>query len=271
MLASRRNSGCARWSCRGSRACFGRGPALRARGAPRRAVLPGGRARRMTRTAPAARRGDARGCGRDTAQRRHPLPGPELERQGRLPGRDRRRCADDLAGRFEAEHQRLDGARLETGSPVDIRALRRVTLGPERPSFSRGGTFARLRGSRDAPRGLRRGPGAARRCAPVPTSHEPTQARCWWTSSTRPSSCRRAGLPASMTRPARSSSTMSRTAGARRHDEAIAMRLLGNALATLADEMATAVFRTAHSAVVRDAMDFSAALCGPPERMSRRR
>ena len=31
---------------------------------------------------------------------------------------------------------------------------------------------------------------------------------------------------------------------------------------TVADEMATTIFRTAHSTVVRDAMDFSAALCG---------
>jgi len=46
-------------------------------------------------------------------------------------------------------------------------------------------------------------------------------------------------------------------------DGAIAARILGNALSTLADEMATTVFRTAHSAVVRDAMDFSAALCAP--------
>ena len=41
------------------------------------------------------------------------------------------------------------------------------------------------------------------------------------------------------------------------------MRLVGNALETAADEMATAIFRTAHSAVVRDAMDYSTALCGP--------
>jgi N-methylhydantoinase B len=47
------------------------------------------------------------------------------------------------------------------------------------------------------------------------------------------------------------------------HDDAIAVRIVANALATLADEMATTVFRTAHSAVVRDAMDFSAALCAP--------
>src|SRR5262249_50397492 len=45
------------------------------------------------------------------------------------------------------------------------------------------------------------------------------------------------------------------------HADAIAMRLVGNALETAADEMATAIFRTAHSAVVRDAMDYSAALC----------
>ena len=39
--------------------------------------------------------------------------------------------------------------------------------------------------------------------------------------------------------------------------------IVGNALASIADEMATTVFRTAHSTVVRDVMDFSAALCGP--------
>src|SRR5262249_36091211 len=47
------------------------------------------------------------------------------------------------------------------------------------------------------------------------------------------------------------------------HAAPIARRLVANALETAADEMATTVFRTAHSAVVRDAMDFSAALCGP--------
>jgi N-methylhydantoinase B len=45
------------------------------------------------------------------------------------------------------------------------------------------------------------------------------------------------------------------------HAAPIAVRLVANALETAADEMATTVFRTAHSAVVRDAMDFSAALC----------
>jgi N-methylhydantoinase B len=41
------------------------------------------------------------------------------------------------------------------------------------------------------------------------------------------------------------------------------MQIVGNALASIADEMATTIFRTAHSTVVRDGMDFSAALCDP--------
>jgi N-methylhydantoinase B len=41
----------------------------------------------------------------------------------------------------------------------------------------------------------------------------------------------------------------------------ITQELVGNALASIADEMATTIFRTAHSTVVRDGMDFSAALC----------
>jgi len=43
----------------------------------------------------------------------------------------------------------------------------------------------------------------------------------------------------------------------------ITQEIVGNALASIADEMATTIFRTAHSTVVRDGMDFSAALCDP--------
>ena len=43
----------------------------------------------------------------------------------------------------------------------------------------------------------------------------------------------------------------------------VTQEIVGNALASIADEMATTIFRTAHSTVVRDGMDFSAALCGP--------
>jgi N-methylhydantoinase B len=48
-----------------------------------------------------------------------------------------------------------------------------------------------------------------------------------------------------------------------RVDDPITQEIVGNALASIADEMATTIFRTAHSTVVRDGMDFSAALCGP--------
>jgi N-methylhydantoinase B/oxoprolinase/acetone carboxylase alpha subunit len=41
----------------------------------------------------------------------------------------------------------------------------------------------------------------------------------------------------------------------------ITQEIVGNALASIADEMATTIFRTAHSTVVRDGMDFSAAVC----------
>jgi N-methylhydantoinase B/oxoprolinase/acetone carboxylase alpha subunit len=41
----------------------------------------------------------------------------------------------------------------------------------------------------------------------------------------------------------------------------VTQQIVANALASIADEMATTIFRTAHSTVVRDGMDFSAAIC----------
>jgi N-methylhydantoinase B/oxoprolinase/acetone carboxylase alpha subunit len=40
----------------------------------------------------------------------------------------------------------------------------------------------------------------------------------------------------------------------------VTLQIVANALASIADEMATTIFRTAHSTVVRDGMDFSAAI-----------
>jgi N-methylhydantoinase B len=45
------------------------------------------------------------------------------------------------------------------------------------------------------------------------------------------------------------------------HADPVTQEIVANALASIADEMATTIFRTAHSTVVRDGMDFSAALC----------
>jgi N-methylhydantoinase B len=55
---------------------------------------------------------------------------------------------------------------------------------------------------------------------------------------------------------------MNASAATRTHDP-VTQEIVGNALASIADEMATTIFRTAHSTVVRDGMDFSAALCDP--------
>jgi N-methylhydantoinase B len=41
----------------------------------------------------------------------------------------------------------------------------------------------------------------------------------------------------------------------------VTLQIVGNALASIADEMATTICRTAHSTVVRDGMDFSAVVC----------
>src|SRR5688572_1045859 len=41
----------------------------------------------------------------------------------------------------------------------------------------------------------------------------------------------------------------------------VTLQIAGNALASMADEMATTICRTAHSTVVRDGMDFSAVVC----------
>ena len=48
-----------------------------------------------------------------------------------------------------------------------------------------------------------------------------------------------------------------------RTSDPVTQQIVGNALASIADEMATTIFRTAHSTVVRDGMDFSAAICDP--------
>src|ERR1700742_3044847 len=43
----------------------------------------------------------------------------------------------------------------------------------------------------------------------------------------------------------------------------IEIEILKNALTSIADEMAVTVMRTAHSTIIKDAADFSVALCAP--------
>jgi 5-oxoprolinase (ATP-hydrolysing)/N-methylhydantoinase A len=168
---------------------------------------------------------------------------------------------EDLVRRFEVEHERLYGTRLDAGSPIEIRALRRISLGSERPRVSFGGSTSRRAGTRLADFG--EGPVTARVCGrddlcepiagPLLVDEYDTTVVVppGWVARLDEAS---GALVLDQVRAAPTTA---------RHDGEIAVRLVGNALATLADEMATAVFRTAHSAVVRDAMDFSAALCTP--------
>jgi 5-oxoprolinase (ATP-hydrolysing)/N-methylhydantoinase A len=167
-----------------------------------------------------------------------------------------------LVERFEVEHERLYGTRLEPGSPIDIRALRLAALGPQRSPFAlptgepraggaRRADFGPEHGELDAPVVSRASVAAEPRPGPLLVDEYDTTVVVppGWTVCLDPAT-HALVLELVATAP---------TGGA--HADTIAMRLVGNALETAADEMATTIFRTAHSAVVRDAMDYSAALC----------
>jgi N-methylhydantoinase A/oxoprolinase/acetone carboxylase beta subunit/N-methylhydantoinase B/oxoprolinase/acetone carboxylase alpha subunit len=168
-----------------------------------------------------------------------------------------------LVERFEAEHERLYGTRLEPGSPVDVRALRLVALGPEPEAFAlaheghepvAGTREAYVDGElRDVPVRSRASLAGGPHDGPLLVDEYDTTVvvpRGWTVELDGATGALvlRNRVP---------------VADTTHHAAPIAVRLVANALETAADEMATTVFRTAHSAVVRDAMDFSAALCGP--------
>ena len=208
------------------------------------------------------------------ARRRRPLPGPELEHHGRLAGRDRRSGrSSTLVERFEAEHERLYGTRLEPGSPVEIRALRRVTLGPRATARPRSAPTARAarrgRGSRTSAPRPGRGTGRARRARSARAA--PT-ARCsideYDTTVVVPPGwvvCLDARLGALVLDHVRR-----RPQARRRHDgDDRGASRRERARDRSPTRWRRPIFRTAHSAVVRDAMDYSAALCGPTGRDGR--
>jgi N-methylhydantoinase A/oxoprolinase/acetone carboxylase beta subunit/N-methylhydantoinase B/oxoprolinase/acetone carboxylase alpha subunit len=177
-----------------------------------------------------------------------------------------------LRERFEAEHERLYGNRLEPGSPIEIRALRLAAIGRPR---GRVASTPRVDDGRLAQRDSRRVAdfGAAHGSVEVSVrSRESIGADAvdgpllideYDTTVVVPPgwSVRKHGSGALVLDQVTVAGT--RSGGAATQSDAIARQIVANALGTVADEMATTIFRTAHSAVVRDAMDFSAALCGP--------
>ena len=169
--------------------------ALRPRRVPRRALLPGERARARLRRARAARRGDARCAdrvdrrrrlGRVAAPRRRSLPRPELEPDDRLPRRARPRGPEPARGAVR------DGAR------ASLRDTPRGGLADRHP-----------RRAHDRARPAARGVLAAGRLRPLAVPDGPDAGSRASARSTERSRHRSAPAPrsASSRFPARSSST----------------------------------------------------------------
>jgi 5-oxoprolinase (ATP-hydrolysing)/N-methylhydantoinase A len=178
----------------------------------------------------------------------------------------------ELRERFEAEHERLYGTRLESGSPIEIRAVRLSAIGPRRTALisnvSNESQRARQNDSRVADFGPDHGAievsvlsrmeiGNQGVAGPLLIDEYDTTVVVppGWAVRRHEGGALVLDHSEFMTSSARVASTLD--------SDVITQQIVANALATVADEMATTIFRTAHSAVVRDAMDFSAALCGP--------
>jgi len=171
----------------------------------------------------------------------------------------------ELVDRFEQAHERLYGTLLDPGSPVDVRALRLVAVGAETDPFSLEHEWAIP--NEGTTRAADFGPADG-------TLETPVRARGSITAEPVPGPLlideydTTVVVPPGWTVALDAATgalvlTAVAVAGASAHQAPIAVRLVANALETAADEMATTIFPTAHSAVVRDAMDYSAALCGP--------
>jgi 5-oxoprolinase (ATP-hydrolysing)/N-methylhydantoinase A len=166
-----------------------------------------------------------------------------------------------LVDRFEHAHERLYGTRLDPGSPVDVRALRLVALGPEQHAFSLADDWQAPVGARmaDFGHGMVEVPVCGRSSITAEPVDGPLLIDEYDTTVVVPPGWTVALDPATGAL-VLTAVAVEETTG---HEAPIAVRLVANALETAADEMATTIFRTAHSAVVRDAMDYSAALCAP--------
>ena len=174
----------------------------------------------------------------------------------------------ELVARFEEEHQRVYGVGDDEDSPVEIRALRYAVVGSYRDSAE-----LRLHGktpgseaptSRLADFGEAHGtiatPVLARDDIPADGMPGPVLIDEYDTTIVVPPGWSVRLDAGHVVRLTGDPAAGRRDVG---HVDTIVQGIVGNALASIADEMATTIFRTAHSTVVRDVMDFSAALCDP--------
>ena len=228
----------------------------------------GGDARRASarRSAPAR---STSGCARPTSATR----GQSWDIEVDVPGERHRRGVGRRARRARSRPSTSGSTASahEEGSPVEIRALRLAVLGPaargrdDQRAAAQPATSGRGTRSRDFGDGAGRDArcSRARRCRPTGRSPGPLLIDEYDTTVVVPPgwSVRR-----ERERRARRWRRRSADAGAAATSttpDAIVQEIVANALASIADEMATTIFRTAHSTVVRDVMDFSAALCDP--------
>jgi N-methylhydantoinase B/oxoprolinase/acetone carboxylase alpha subunit len=176
-----------------------------------------------------------------------------------------------LVADFEGEHERTYGVREDDDAPVEIRALRLALLGAEpAPTVSSVAAFASGHDSpqvREADFRDDRGTIAS----PVCNRHEiaesgvdgPVLIDEYDTTVVVPTGWR-------VSREADGTLTLTRggeaaadSHAAVRHAGTVTQGIVANALASIADEMAMTIFRSAHSTIVRDCMDFSASICSP--------
>ena len=185
----------------------------------------------------------------------------------------RRTALDEAVAGFHGQHREEFGyAAPGNPSRAPRCACPRAAHGRSRRSaLSRQAAIAR-RASARAPSIWERRAGSRRRSSTGPTYRRETASRLrvWWRPSIRRSSYRRARADGSTT-PATWSSTSrlaraaeSRMATASEHGariDPITFEVMRNAFMSVVDEMGLTLERVAHSPVVSDGRDFSAAIC----------
>ena len=176
-------------------------------------------------------------------------------------------AVQEIAAAFEEMHEQVYGVRKGTDAPIEIRAVRLIALGAESPTpeiAMETDTSPRREGAtRSTLFGLRTG----RRDVAVVD-------RLDLTADPRPGPLLIDEYDTTIVVPPdwqvrldASGAVVMEQVGSRDtstdHADPVTRQIVANSLSASADEMATTIFRTAHSTVVRDAMDFSAALLGP--------
>lgn len=187
-------------------------------------------------------------------------------------GQITRSAVAGLVERFELEHERVYGVRSESDAPVEIRALRLAALGPPpeegqmrvpghgdsaEPATARRADFGPAHGTIETPV-------MSRQRVPSDGVDGPVLIDEYDTTVVVPPGWRvTRGLHGALVLNDQLRGNLGQPASGSAQADAILQEIVGHAFASIADEMATTIFRTAHSTVVRDVMDFSAALCGP--------